>query len=520
MITLHLWDGVNCIGGNKIVLEDEAKDQSLLMDFGKNFGEENKYFDEFLQPRSRFGIYDLLRMNFLPPALGLYRPDLLPPNLGYVSCKDASIKPAGGVLISHAHLDHIGYVSYLREDLTIIASTISGALMKSLQDTNRQLYSELVSVSPKEVSENGTLKPAKGAPMQPRPFVLMQSPTSVAQFTENVWNASFLKKPHVESEPVYALDHYQIAGFNIRCWPVDHSIPGAMAYAVETSQGWIVYTGDLRLHGSCGALTRKFFEEAAKLEPLALICEGTHPEEINPVTEQQVEERSLDVAKKTNGLVIADFGARNVERLISFLRIARETQRYLVLTPKDFLMLEYLNYSQEDFPNPMKDPNMLLYTAPKSRTDAWEEYVISTVSEEKKVQALQIHLHPEEYILCFSYYDFANLLDIDVHGGAYIYSSSEPFNEEMALDHQKIRNWIDLFGYTVYGRLGQVPNEQDDRDPFHASGHIHSQGLIELIETIKPRYLIPVHTEKPEFFQQFQGFSKVITPFKGQTLQF
>jgi len=46
--------------------------------------------------------------------------------------------------------------------------------------------------------------------------------------------------------------------YNIKAWPVDHSIPGAMAYAVETSEGWIVYTGDLRLHGSKGNLTRAF----------------------------------------------------------------------------------------------------------------------------------------------------------------------------------------------------------------------------------------------------------------------
>jgi len=58
--------------------------------------------------------------------------------------------------------------------------------------------------------------------------------------------------------------------------------------------------------------------------------------------------------------------------------------------------------------------------------------------------------------LCFSYYDFANLLDIDVHKGSYIYSSSEPFNEEMAMDHEKIKNWIDLFGFRIYGRLGQA----------------------------------------------------------------
>ena len=60
-----------------------------------------------------------------------------------------------------------------------------------------------------------------------------------------------------------------------RCFPVDHSIYGAAAYAVETSRGWIVYTGDLRLHGKQGHLTKKFIEEARELKPEILICEGT-----------------------------------------------------------------------------------------------------------------------------------------------------------------------------------------------------------------------------------------------------
>jgi len=73
----------------------------------------------------------------------------------------------------------------------------------------------------------------------------------------------------------------------------------------------------------------------------------------------------MEVVAKTEGLVIADFGARNVERLLSFLQVASETQRYLVLTPKDFLMLEYLNYATPEVPNPLRDPWLLMYVAPK-----------------------------------------------------------------------------------------------------------------------------------------------------------
>jgi len=38
----------------------------------------------------------------------------------------------------------------------------------------------------------------------------------------------------------------------------------------------------------------------------------------------------------------------------------------------------------------------------------------------------------------------------------------------MAMDHEKIKNWIDLFGFRIYGRLGQAAGGKDERDPFHA----------------------------------------------------
>jgi ribonuclease J len=54
---------------------------------------------------------------------------------------------------------------------------------------------------------------------------------------------------------------------------------------------------------------------------------------------------------------------------------------------------------------------------------------------------------------------------------------------------------------------------------FHASGHIDGASLIRMIETIQPRTLIPVHTEKPEFFAQHFGHRmKVIPPSKGEPI--
>jgi len=47
VVNLLFWDGVGCIGGNKILVQDSSKDESLLLDFGKNFGEETSTLMNF-----------------------------------------------------------------------------------------------------------------------------------------------------------------------------------------------------------------------------------------------------------------------------------------------------------------------------------------------------------------------------------------------------------------------------------------------------------------------------------------
>ncbi|MBP8675400.1 MAG: hypothetical protein KBH34_03785, partial [Acetomicrobium sp.] len=116
-LKMTFYDGTNCIGGNKILLEDSGV--GLFMDFGTNFKAEGMYFDEFLQPRSTFGFMDLLVFGMLPPLMGIYRSDLEYPGVwerfsGHPLFKEIE---AQGVLLSHAHFDHCGYLSYLREDI-------------------------------------------------------------------------------------------------------------------------------------------------------------------------------------------------------------------------------------------------------------------------------------------------------------------------------------------------------------------------------------------------------------------
>jgi len=67
MTKLTFYGGVNEIGGNKILLEDNGT--KLFFDFGMSFGQAGKFFSEFLQPRKCNGLGDFFEFGVIQEGL-------------------------------------------------------------------------------------------------------------------------------------------------------------------------------------------------------------------------------------------------------------------------------------------------------------------------------------------------------------------------------------------------------------------------------------------------------------------
>lgn len=515
MTGITVLDGAGCIGGNKILLQDG--DVRLFFDFGRNFGTTSKYYEKFLEPKTCQGIYEPVLMGLLPPYRDLYRCDLVSEQFNghrlWEAVDAGCIGDIRGVLVSHAHVDHIGDIHYLRTDIPIYCSPLTAAIARALQDTSSSgdeycYYTERTPAAGEYLE--GLTKP-RNQPANLRTYHLTCSPR--ADFVE-VWNSLSQKKELAGSAEFNEAD--SCAGLSIRSFPVDHSVYGATAWAVETSAGWVVYTGDIRTGGKYGDWTRQFAEEVSRLKPVALIIEGTRIDSETQATEDQVYDSCLRAVRDHSGLVVADFGPRNVERLLVFLQVARDTKRKLAVLPADAYLLDLMRKAadKEDLIPALDSSDIRIYWEYQTSSYNWKKHLRDTYPESLFVGPDSVRDNQGDFICCFSFWDINELAYIKpAKDSAYIFSSCEAFNEEMKIDAQRLRAWIDRFDLKLYGKLDESDQESD---PFHVSGHAPAPELKRIVETIRPEKVIPVHCEKPERYMELVGdLCEVIIPEAG-----
>ena len=534
MVRLSFYGGINEIGGNKILLEDGER--RLLLDFGFPYKRHKLFYEEYLKPRGGAGLLDPLTMGLLPPLEGIYRTDIEPVDI-WQRLKQVpfyrKIDHVDGVLLSHAHLDHSGHIAFLKEEIPVYSTSAAAFIAKAIQDSGRADFDQQVcyfKVAERACPTDWKQEAFLAGDTRRRQFCLGDmNPSALSLEAFQYWNFGFWEKTGRQKEPVSCpiKDHHGCS-FKLLCFPVDHSIPGACAWGIETSSGWVVYSGDVRLHGKRGHLTREFMEEAANLKPRALILEGTNVLRETNVAEKDVYENGLKAIKGVKGLVIADFSPRDVDRLLTFLRIARETGRKLAILPKDAYLLKTMRLLESETPDIASEESMVIYqdtTASKSPM-VWMRNLCKEY-ETKIVLAKDVREAQEEFILCFSFWDLNELPSISPRPGSlYVFSSSEPHDEEQEIDFRRLHNWLEHFEMKGFGLPvenngdWEIPEEQRG---LHASGHACGPDLLRIALRIKPEILMPVHSEQPEFYHRVKALSHntidMVFPERGGTIE-
>jgi ribonuclease J len=513
MASITVYDGAETIGGNKIYVEEKGR--GIFFDFGMNFALNNTYFDEFLRERDTRGIHDLLCLNMIP-KLNIYRHDLIPSDLDREVAAFPKLN-VEAVLLSHAHMDHCGNIALLDEKIPVVASTTSLAILKAMRDVSpAKMCSDLPYMSIRKRLEGGMLlKSESSGEYTGRDLACPCKPPERLQ-TFIAEKPTTSASPRKKLAPGKLCEHSELElPFEIEAYNVDHSIYGAVAYVLRSDSTAIAYSGDFRINGREDDEIGRFIHSAKSAS--TMIVEGTRAGRDNDheVTEKDVYANCLKAVEETKGLVIADFSARNFERLETFMQIARKTGRQLVITSKDAYMLYAIQCADRACPL----TGVLVYDELKEKKNAWDSVVEDRLGM-PYVTCGEIAGNPGNYIVCFSFFDMKHMLDIKPCGGTYIYSSSEAFSEEQEIDFKKLKHWLDRFrikpcGFDVIEKDGNVTVNFDKG--YHCSGHASKESLEKVIDSIDPDIIIPVHTTNVEWFEE--RFEHVHLLKQGETFK-
>lgn len=184
-----------------------------------------------------------------------------------------------GLIVSHGHPDHYGFVS-----------DVHAAVPRYLGEATQRMLLE------------ATFFTSAGARITAAGHLVDQVPMNLGPFT-------------------------------VTPFLVDHSAFDAYALLVEAGGRRLFYSGDLRAHGRKASLFERLVSEPPQ-DVHVLLLEGTNIQAETTQAkpgEKDIEEHCVQVFSETPGMVLACYSAQNIDRLVTLFRAARRCGRTFVM---------------------------------------------------------------------------------------------------------------------------------------------------------------------------------------------
>ncbi|MBE0601370.1 MAG: MBL fold metallo-hydrolase, partial [Firmicutes bacterium] len=357
MTTLRFYQGLATIGGTIVDIQTEAA--RCLFDFGLVY---DPRIDARVLPRPDACVHDGLMTGSLAPIEGVYGQEAL---RGLPLKAYGQTQPEPFVLISHMHIDHMGALPTLAEDVEVFLSEDSLRLYRGLRnsgDLPSGYHRNTVGLRPMRWRQKGDMR--------------------------------------------------------FRAIPVDHDVPGACGFEIETPDGRICYTGDLRLHGRYGDKSLVFADAVQHAD--VCIAEGTTVsfiedfDAVEPTgslegvrTEALVEQEIVEAAQANGGMVFLNLYRRNVERVNTLHRALKSAGRQLVMQCETAVLY------RQFYPD---EPVAVFAPSPGKRK----------LPHAEAVSGDMLRAHPARYALDLPYERLLETLDFDPAASLYIHSDGVP----------------------------------------------------------------------------------------------
>jgi len=270
--------------------------------------------------------------------------DYIVPDISYLEKNQHKLR---GILITHAHLDHIGAIPYL-------APKLQNPSFYGLKFTMGMIK--------QKIKEHSAAKASK--------LITVQSKQKI-----------------------------KLGVFTVTFFRVNHSIPDSCGIVIDTPEGKIVHTGDFKFDftPADGVMAdMDFLEQLGSQNVLALCADSTNATKPgHTLSEQVVGETLDDIIKNTSGrLIIASF-ASLIGRMQQIIDSAKRNNRQVFVTGRSMIQnikmatqLGYLKYPQ----GLVKDLKKNTEEAQKSNA-----LIITTGSQGESLAALTrmaMNIHP------------------------------------------------------------------------------------------------------------------------------
>jgi ribonuclease J len=370
------------------------------------------------------------RVNLTGP--GLVEAGVLPNINGTYKWQSNSNKVMG-LLLSHYHSDHSGFASYLHPKIPIYAGEPTHRLLElNALFTGSELFS-----GPKTYFEHQT--------------------------------------------------SFSIGSFRITPYTVDHSAFDAYAFLIEAGGKCLLYSGDLRDHGRKKYALPELLKALAGKTIDALILEGTMLSNItgNIKTEVDLEKEIASLLRGSDSIALAYVSAHNIDRLVTFYRAAKRSNRLFVVDVYTANVLELFgNYASIPYPSSNFDKLKVFY--PRKLTSLLVNGPNQNLAfkfKKYKITHEEITSDQRNIVMIVRPSMKEDLEKIKVKSGAnFIYSIWEgsQVEEKNAL----------LINYTRKNKMVM--------HNIHTSGHASVATLRHFVSTLNPKMVIPIHTMAPE----------------------
>ncbi len=336
-------------------------------------------------------------------------------------------------------------------------------------------------------------------------FGLMSSlphgtPVYIGKLARSLIDATqvFLGKERYELDfhDIKAWQPFTIGDFKITPYLVDHSAADAYAFLIEAEGKQLFYSGDLRSHGRKGIL----FENLVKrpiLDIDLLFLEGTMMHRNNDLfpDETAVEDTIFQTVREQKNISFLLSSSQNIDRIVSAYRACKRAGKLLVIDIYTAWVLEQFRQITQN--TPAMDWNEIRVFASHSQDERLKANPDYFGDFRKRlylhrVKREELHATPESF-LYFGKMSSFHLIDEFKNAAA-------PVN----VIYSQWLGYLDGKHADYYGSDQIAAYRSDPAVNFvyaHTSGHAPVEDLKKLAAALKPRMLVPIHTEHAERFQ-------------------